>query len=241
MRRARVIGSLIAAFAVVMAGVIPAVADSEATYTVTITNHTGGQPFTPPLVASHRPSVDLFEVGQPASEAIKEIAENGNLGPAITFATESSAAKHVSDAVVADGPPPPVLPGTTREFSLTSSNGANRVSWASMLICTNDGFTGVDSVRLPKRVGDSISLDTMAYDAGTEINTENLADIVPPCQGLTGVFDDEGAPGTGMSDPLHAEGGVIHHHGGIVGGTDLVPAIHGWTGPVATITITRDS
>ena len=241
MRRARVIGSLIAAFAVVMAGGIPGVADSEATYTVTITNHTGGQPFTPPLVASHRPSVDLFEVGQPASEAIKEIAENGNLGPAITFATESSAAKHVSDAVVADGPPPPVLPGTTREFSLTSSNGANRVSWASMLICTNDGFTGVDSVRLPKRVGDSISLDTMAYDAGTEINTENLADIVPPCQGLTGVFDDEGAPGTGMSDPLHAEGGVIHHHGGIVGGTDLVPAIHGWTGPVATITITRDS
>ena len=227
-----------------MAGVIPAVADSAATYTVTITNHTDGQPFTPPLVVSHRPSVDLFEVGQPASEAIKEIAENGNLAPAIAFATESSAAKHISDAVVAAGAPdgpPPILPGTSRSFTLTSSNGANRVSWASMLICTNDGFTGVDSVRLPNQVGDSMSLDTMAYDAGTEINTENLADIVPPCQGLTGVEDDEGAPGTGMSDPALAEDGVIHHHGGIGGGMDLVPAIHGWTGPVATITITRDS
>lgn len=243
MRRTRVIGSLVAAFAVVMAGVIPAVADSAATYTVTITNHTGGQPFTPPLVVSHRPSVDLFEVGQPASEAIKEIAENGNLGPAIAFATDSGAAKHISDAVVAanapDGPPP-VLPGSSRSFTLTSSNGANRVSWASMLICTNDGFTGVDSVRLPKQVGDSISLDTMAYDAGTEINTEDLADIVPPCQALTETPQTD-APGTGVSDPALAEGGVIHPHAGISGDADLSVDVHGWTGPVATITITRDS
>jgi hypothetical protein len=241
MRRTRVIGSLIATFAVVMAGVIPAVADSSATYTVTITNLTDGQPFTPPLVVSHRPSVDLFEVGQPASQGIREIAENGNLGPAIAFATESAAAKHISDAVVAATPIPPVLPGASRTFELTASNGANRVSWASMLICTNDGFTGIDSVRLPKKVGDSISIDTMAYDAGTEINTENLADIVPPCQGIVGVEDDEGLPGTGMSNPSLTEGGVIHHHAGIVGGNDLLTGTHGWSGPVATITITRDS
>ena len=30
-------------------------------------------------------------------------------------------------------------------------------------------------------------LDVNAYDAGTEMNTEDFADMVPPCQGLIGV------------------------------------------------------
>jgi hypothetical protein len=243
MRRARTLVALIGATALSLAAIAPASADSAATYTVTITNLTTGQPFTPPLVASHRPSVDLFEVGEPASEAIMQIAENGNLGPAVEFATESKASKHIADAVVAlpDGGPPPILPGESRTFALSSSNGANRISWASMLICTNDGFTGIDSVRLPKKVGDTVSLTADAYDAGTELNTEDLADIVPPCQGLTGVADDMGAPGTGMSDPALAEGGVIAAHPGVIGGSDLLPDLHGWADPVATIVIARDS
>ncbi len=241
MRRARILVALIGAAALTMAAIAPASADSEASYTVTITNLTDGQPFTPPLVASHRPAVDLYEVGEPASEAIMEIAENGNLDPAIEFATESKASKHIADAVVAlpSAGPPPILPGESRTFALTSSNGANRVSWASMLICTNDGFVGIDSVRLPKKVGDTISLTANAYDAGTEINTEDLADIVPPCQGLTGVADDMGAPGTGMSNPALAEGGVITAHPGILGVADLLPGLHGWTDPVATVVIER--
>jgi len=38
-----------------------------------------------------------------------------------------------------------------------------------------------------------------------------------------------------------AEGGVIHHHAGIQGGADLVPAVHGWDvdEPVAEITVER--
>lgn len=243
MRRTRTLVALLGAAALTMAVIAPASADSAASYTVTISNLTDGQPFTPPLAASHRPAVDLFEVGEPASEAIKEIAENGNLDPAVAFATESSSAKHIADAVVAlpDSGPPPILPGESRTFTLTTSNGANLFSWASMLICTNDGFVGIDSVRLPKQVGDRISLTADAYDAGTEINTEDLADIVPPCQGLTGVEDDMGAPGTGMSDPLLAEGGVIASHPGIDGVADLLPGLHGWTDPVATVVITRDS
>jgi hypothetical protein len=37
-----------------------------------------------------------------------------------------------------------------------------------------------------------------------------------------------------------AEGGVITHHAGILGGADLVPTIHGWdvNAPVARITVT---
>jgi hypothetical protein len=223
-----------------LAAIAPASADSTATYTVTITNLTDGQPFTPPLVASHRPSVDLYEVGEPASVAIQEIAENGNLGPAVEFATESKASKHIADAVVAlpaDGPPP-ILPGDSRTFELTSSNGANLVSWASMLICTNDGFVGIDSVRLPKKVGDTISLTANAYDAGTELNTEDLADIVPPCQALTET-PDTGEMGTGMSNPDLAEGGVITSHPGVLGVADLLTDVHDWNDPVATVVIER--
>jgi hypothetical protein len=105
-----------------------------------------------------------------------------------------------------------------------------------MLICTNDGFTGVNSLSLPNKVGDSVTVLTAGYDAGTELNTEDFADIVPPCQGLVGV--SSGEPGTGVSNPALAEGGVIHHHPGIAGGADLVPAIHGWTDPVARVDVT---
>jgi hypothetical protein len=240
MKRVRLLIAVVGAITLLLGAVAPAAADHEATYTVTITNLTTGQPFTPPLVASHRPSVDLFEVGEPASEAIMQIAENGDLGPAVEFATESKASKHIADAVVAlpaEGPPP-ILPGDSRTFELTSSNGANLVSWASMLICTNDGFTGIDSVRLPKRVGDSISLTADAYDAGTEINTEDLADIVPPCQELTET-PDTGEMGTGTSNPDLAEGGVISSHAGVLGIADLLTEVHDWTDPVATIVIER--
>ena len=53
----------------------------SSTYEVTVTNETGAQPFTPPLAVTHRGSLDVFEVGEPASLGVREIAENGNHGP----------------------------------------------------------------------------------------------------------------------------------------------------------------
>lgn len=146
--------------------------------------------------------------------------------------------KHVADVVVAAaGTPPPVLPGDAVTFSITAERGAKFVSFASMLICTNNGFTGLDTGRLPQQVGDAVTFETNGYDAGTEINTEDFADIVPPCQALVGVSSDD--PGTGTSNPALTEGGVIRHHPGIRGGVGLVPGIHGWADPVARITIER--
>ncbi len=210
-----------------------------ATYDITITNLTSGQPLTPPVVATHRTRVVAFEVGTPASFEVKEIAENGNVVPLRdTFAAD----KHVWMSTVVFPPPgfpPPILPGGSISFTISATQSAKFLSFVSMLICTNDGFTGLDSLRLPKGVGESVTVSTQAYDAGTEINTEDFADIVPPCQGLVGVMS--GDPGTGMSNPTLAEGGVITMHTGIVGGNDLLPFpdIHGWVGPVAEVTITR--
>lgn len=218
-----------------------AAAGDTATYRVTIVNLTHGQPFTPPLIAVHRNSVDVFTVGQPASFGAKEIAENGNLTP---LHSTLDATKGVAAVAAAGAPLVPIgSPGqTVHGFSntvtmtITAPQDVRRISWVSMLICTNDGFTGVDGLRLPHGVGQTVARFTAGYDAGTEINTEAFADIVPPCQCLMGVT---GHSGTGMSNPALAEGGVIHHHPGIMGGTDLSQAVHGWTDPVALIAIER--
>ncbi len=207
----------------------------SAAYEITITNLTGGQPFTPPLAVAHRAPVALYKSGEAASFGLKEIAENGNLGPMLT---RLEGEKHVSDLVVAvAGDPPPLLPGDDVTFQLHSEKGAKYFSFVSMLVCTNDGFTGASSIRLPGEIGESRTVYKGAYDAGTEINTEDFADLVPPCPALTGVPSSD--PGSGSSDPALAEGGVVRRHAGVQGGEDLDAAVHGWSGPVARIVIER--
>lgn len=209
----------------------------DATYEVTIENLTSGsgQWFTPPVVATHRPSTGMFTVGEPVSFEVKEIAENGNLAPMGTGLGDD---RHVADHVVAaSGSPPPLAPGNSVTVDVSGDRGRKYLSFVSMLICTNDGFTGVDTLRLPKRVGDEVVMETNAYDAGTEVNTEDFADIVPPCQVLSGVSSDD--DGTGTSNPDLAENGVIRPHVGVEGGKDLLPKVHDWEDPVGRITIRR--
>lgn len=207
---------------------------ATARFLVSVTNLTASQAFTPPIVAAHRRPVDVFQVGEPASLGVQQIAENGNLAP---LHTALGADRHVADVVIALGDPPPLLPGETRAFEIDAERGAQYLSWVSMLICTNDGFTGVSGAGLPSRVGQSETWYTAAYDAGTEINTEAAEDLVPPCGLLTGIHD--GSIGTGMSNPALAENGVIHHHPGIGGDGDLTVGVHGWNDPVARIVVER--
>ena len=211
--------------------------DSEKTYKITITNLTAGQPLTPPILATHTQRAGFFRVGEAASEAIQQIAENGNGEPLLQALGEDT---HVHDVVAGTAPLVPANnPGSTgfessATFTITTSGRAKYLSFASMLICTNDGFTGLDSVRLPNHKN---TVYTAAYDARTETNTEDFADMVPPCQGLIGVSSDD--PGTGMSNPLLAEDGIIIPHVGINGGVDLFPEVHGWSDPVTKIEIER--
>lgn len=213
-----------------------------ATYEVTITVLTSGQPLTPPVIATHNGGTHVFQVGRAAGFEVKEVAENGNIAPLIA-ALESD--KHVLDVEAGTTPlVPGGLPGSavfpdSVTLMIDASSDAKYLSWQSMLICTNDGFTGLDRVALPRAVGEAVTFHTAGYDAGTEINTEDFADIVPPCQGLVGV--SSGEAGTGMSDPALAEGGVIHHHAGIQGGSDLLPEVHGWIDPAAEVVVERIS
>ncbi|MDX1435850.1 MAG: spondin domain-containing protein [Anaerolineales bacterium] len=209
---------------------------SARSYEVTITNLTDqGQPFTPPVVVTHQSNFRLFNAGRPASFALKEIAENGNLAPMLDALAANS---RVSDVVVAvAGDPPPLMPGSSVTIEIEAGNRASLLSLVSMLICTNDGFTGASRIRLPRQVGQTNTAYGVGYDAGTEINTEDFANLVPPCPVLTGVQSND--PGTGTSDPSLAENGVVHMHGGILGIDDLDPAIHDWNDPVMMVSVTR--
>jgi hypothetical protein len=219
--------------------IMPESARSEGgkTYKVTITNLTAGQPLTPPVLLTHSRRTGIFAVGEEASEEIQAIAENGNSMPLLMALGNDV---HVHQVVTGMAP---LLPandpggtglGSSATFEITTHGRARFLSYISMLICTNDGFTGLNSISLPKY---KKTVYTAAYDARTETNTEDFANMVPPCQGLIGISSDDA--GTGMTDPMLAEDGVIIPHVGIIGGIDLFPEVHGWSDPVAKIEIER--
>lgn len=214
-----------------------AMSDNARTYKVTISNLTPGQAFTPPVLVTHTRRTGIFSLGEAASSEIQAIAENGNNMPLLTALAGDVQVHQVVEGTA------PLVPandpgGTAFESSATfiieAGHRATYLSFASMLICTNDGFTGLDTVRLPSR---SKTVYSVAYDARTESNTENFSDMVPPCQGLIGTPSDD--IGTGESNPLIAEDGVVIPHVGIFGGMDLIPQVHDWSDPVAKIVITR--
>ncbi len=166
--------------------------------------------------------VDVFTPGDAASFEVKEIAENGNTQPLVDLL---SAQAGVADVFAGEAP---IVPRDRQDetgfedtltFTLEGGRAARYLSWESMLICTNDGFTGLDGVALPTRAGETVTFFTTGFDSGTEMNTEDFADIVLPCQGLIGV--SSGEPGTGTSNPAIATDDVIEVHQGIVGGTSV--------------------
>ena len=200
----------------------------SATYRVTIENLTQGQPFSPPVIATHRDGFDMFKVGQPSTNELALIAQDGDPKPMFGRARASGS---VTEAVNAgeEAPPKRMI---MREIR---ANPGDKLSIASMLICTNDGFWGLDGVALP--ASGSQIFTSVGYDAGREQNTEQSEHIVDPCsipRPLPGDRDgnqDEPV----ASRPLEP----IREHPGIKGVGELDPGFHGWSNPVARVTVER--
>lgn len=202
-------------------------------YEITITNSTEGQYFTPPNWAVHDKGLHVYKRGTAASPGVVAVAENGGVPILAAELDGALDSKGVGDSGVA-GPVgteiPPITPGQSRTFTVTSTH--DRLSIVTMLICTNDGFGGVDSKALPKHVGHSKSYNLQANDAGSELNTELDADLVPA------PFCGDPAVGTGTSNPALAEDGVVRNHRTIRGVGDLDQS-YDWRGPVGQVEITR--
>lgn len=200
-------------------------------YEITITNLTSGQPMSPGVLVTHAKQASFFTAGQAASEGLRLIAENGDPG---TAAAELMGVPGVDDVVATMAPIHRVGgPGPTSLTSrITARANANRFSLAVMLICTNDGFAGLAGAELPRGFGPQ-TYYAAGYDAGTELNDELSANVVDACPAIGPVGG--AADGNGRV----AEGGVVAMHPGILGGAFLVPAQHGWTEPVARVTVRR--
>ena len=206
-------------------------------FEITLTNLTegvhgeSGQTLSPAIFAAHRGGVKLFEVGQPASEAIIALAEGGSTAGLEALAAAAGA--DVAIAMNADMTRRYTMPGQSSTVTITADMVNSSLSVGSMLVSTNDAFIGLTDLPLFDEAGMPISttIDLNAYDAGSEDNTEMASDIPGPL-GLDAEVDP---PGSNARVPT--EGGVIAAHEGIQGGADVTEAF-AWTEPTATLMIT---
>ncbi len=207
----------------------PALAERGPQYEVTITNLTRGQTFTPILVTTHSRSIALFELGEPASDALEVLAEDGGTGP-LTEVLEG-AGRRVADVATIPGL---LAPGDSVSVTVTARGRAQRLSTAAMLIPTNDTFFAIDSVRLP-RYGSATYFAT-GYDAGTEANDQDCANMPGPRCGGEGL---SAAPAEGDEGFVYVGNG-FHELGEGTGDSEILgPRVYDWRNPVARVVVRR--
>jgi hypothetical protein len=159
-------------------------ADKLMHYRVTIDN-LSEQPFSPNLAVTHDGDLRMYKKEGPASAELGAIVDNGNHQSSMFDRLYND--RHVTE-VIDIGVPLAAKEATT--FGITAQPG-NRLSLASMVVCTNNGFTGLNRARLPKRGAEIL------WAAGMEANTELSTDFEEPC----GAF----APGSLPRDPNRHE------------------------------------
>jgi hypothetical protein len=132
----------------------------------------------PGAYAVHRPTVQLFATGEPASAGLESLAEDGNpatLGEEIAGA-DGILASGAFDTPVAGGDPGPIGPGAAYGFTVEAAPG-ERLSFATMFVPSNDLFyapapSGIELFRDGDPVSGSVTDQVALWDAGTEQNEE---------------------------------------------------------------------
>jgi len=192
-------------------------------YDVTVKNLTYGQPLSPIAVVLHDEG-KLWMVGEMASTELEMLAEGGDnsgiLGLSVVNASVSGSA--------------PLGPGASQTLTVTIEDKTDSMlSLATMLVNTNDAFTGLNAVDLSGlAVGDSWSSFAGVYDSGTEGNSEMAGTIPGPADGGTGfeaARDDV--------DFVSKHPGVVSNDDGLM--TSVLTEAHRFDNPAVHITITR--
>lgn len=196
-------------------------------YSVTVTNLTQNQPLSPPALILHGAAYNAWKTGQAASVALEKMAEGGDNTALLADATANSSTLMAKSGSAAIGP------GATATLTASVTQNTN-LSLASMLVNTNDAFTGIDTLSLAAmNVGDSVTHDVPAYDAGTELNDELAANIPGPAAGGEGF----NAARSDTIDKVLAHAGVVSMDDGLA--TSGLDQSHRFDNPVARIIIKR--
>jgi len=196
------------------------------TWRVTITNLTplgpdehGSQPLSPPLFVVHSKQADVWSVGEIANHGVAAIAEDAN-----NKVLETALPAVPGVKTVFTGAGGGIPSGVTRSYTVETAGEFNRLSIVTMLVHTNDAFTGLDSFKLSAKK--SVQ-EPIAWDSGSEVNDELRAHMPGPCCGHPFVRVPEGK--------------LIGPHEGITGRGDLPAAVYDWNGAAARISIERTS
>jgi len=217
MKRILIAGVVTAA--VLVPAATQASAATKLTYHVTVLNRTPDG-LTPLVYGVHNRRAHLWRKGRRASAGMRLLARDGGTTTALA---ELSRMRGVRHAGVTDE----IASGRSLAFTIRTTSRYRRLSWASMLKCTNDGFTGLDSLVLPIRVKGrtrfTVRRSIPAYDGGAEANDESANSV--PCLGAHGVGPDEARN--------------VRRHPGVRGDEDLSRARHGWGSRAAQVTIKR--
>ncbi|MCL1068638.1 spondin domain-containing protein [Shewanella olleyana] len=194
------------------------------TYTVTVTNLTANQPMSPIAIASHSADVMLWQAGEAANVALEKIAEGGD-------AADVAAIEGVNSTVSGAGI---LMPGMSETITVTldEADVAN-LTVATMLVNTNDAFTGLNSYDITMlAVDESVSMRGMVYDAGTEANSEAKGTMPGPADGGEGYNSERDDV-----DFVHIHPGVITMYDGLMDSV-LTPS-HRFDNPAVAISISR--
>lgn len=193
------------------------------TFMVQISNLTAAQPFSPIALIAHQEG-ELWRTGQSASDALELMAEGGDNTDLLS-----------SDIVImSSSSEGPVGPGATTTLTITTDDlDELKLSLATMMVNTNDGFTGLNSIDVSElAVEQSLTHYTSAYDAGTEANTETAGTIPGPADGGEGFNEARDDTNKVAMHP-----GVVSQQDGLSGST--LSREHKFDNPLAKVVISR--
>ena len=202
-----------------------------ATFDVTVTNLTNAQPLSPVGVIAHVDGYTVFTVGTAATVGLEELAEGGDNAALLAEADADANVRATASGAA------PIGPGASETITievLESELPGLRISTSTMLVNTNDAITMSNGTAVGElSAGDSVSMRTIAYDAGTEANSELAADIPGPAGGGEGF-------NAARDDALDA----VAMHIGVVGADDgfagsALSGQHRFDNPVAQVRIER--
>ncbi len=196
-------------------------------YSVSIVNATNNQPLSPVAVISHAADYSAWSLGSPASTEIENIAEGGSNSQLLASLAGIDATATSSAGAIG--------PGGNQTITITpSATSQTLITIASMLVNTNDAFSGVNALDVSALAsGESMTINAKVYDAGTELNSESAGTMPGPADGGEGF----NANRTDINNVVRSHGGVVTLDDGL--STSVLNQSHKFDNPGMIVTITR--
>jgi len=211
------------------------------TYSVTIETLVNSQPLSPGLVVtttSTAPS-KVYGSGNLITPEMAYIAQTGVQAPLVDAYRNAPGTTEVVDIARPITPRDSTAGGFSDTLTVQIKANPNDVlTLAMMLICTNDGFVMLDRAGLPGMMGGTQTTNLYARDGGVEQNTERSQNLAGPCSGVDPVPLSGDPNGNDDTTTRTTPQQPFGSHPGITGGADL-SSVHAWSGPVASVTVTR--